>query len=127
MGVRVEVRPAMALRAGEQASVLVGADGADGGAAEVREVLDPVGGCRRRLGRTPCLTAPPGQAFAGNRSSARGTPVAHSGGSNRAILRSAFGVNLDMRYAPRASGVTGTTASPRTTARRIASATFSGG
>ncbi|CAM5471500.1 hypothetical protein SVIOM74S_10435 [Streptomyces violarus] len=51
----------------------------------------------------------------------------HIGGFTRAILRSAPGANRDSQRALRASGVTGTTASLRTTARTIAAATFSGG
>lgn len=47
MDVGVHVGPAPPLGAGEQAAVLVGADGPDGGAAEVREVLDAVRGLVR--------------------------------------------------------------------------------
>ncbi|WP_406726590.1 hypothetical protein WJ438_20760 [Streptomyces sp. GD-15H] len=47
-------------------------------------------------------------------------------GSTRAIRRTAPGRHRDSGYAPHASGVTGTTASSRPTARRIAAVTFSG-
>lgn len=52
---------------------------------------------------------------------------AHSGGSSRASARNALGAKRDRKRPPWASGVTGTTAWLRTTARRTASATFSGG
>src|SRR5690606_17822900 len=50
-----------------------------------------------------------------------------SGGFTRAISRSAPGIHRARTYAVRASTVTGTTASSRTTARRTAAATRCGG
>lgn len=107
MGVAVHVGPAPPFRGRQQPAVLVGADGADRGAAGVREVLDPV------LGSCPAYRRRPGGA--------------HSGGFSRAIPRSTPGLSRDTNRAAWDSGVTGATAWLRTTALRIASATFSGG
>lgn len=60
------------------------------------------------------------------RQSGAGVAV-HREGSSLAIARRAPGVKRAISFETRASGVTGTTASLRTTARMIASATFSGG
>lgn len=54
-------------------------------------------------------------------------PPTHNFGSSHANWRRALGRNRDSRYAPRASGVTGTTARFSATASKIALAAFSGG
>lgn len=102
MGLPVHIGPAAPLGRREQPPVLISADRAHRGPAGMGQVLDPV------LGG---LCPGPG----------------HNGGFSRATERSAPGLSRDSSRAPRASGVTGTTAWLRTTARKIASATFSGG